>query len=235
MTDRSIGSEWTPESALKHLEEHYTKLGSGVAFSGITAIHNFYDRKLSKKRINDFLKTQNVHTLFKNPRLRAYRDNGYNKYFVRTLREVSIFLLIFGTSILHFLKIVFSYFFTLSKVLEADLVVLTDEMRLANKNHRYLSCWIDCFSRKLIVHPLKTKKGDEMCRVFRKVYKEFTKSNYKIQVLSTDKGSEYMSRQFQDLLKDLDIKHKNPLGLLKVCTRDLFFVLFYFNLCTFST
>lgn len=116
----------------------------------------------------------------------------------------------------------FSYFFTLSKVLEADLIVLTNEMKLANKNHRYLSCWIDCFSRKLIVHPLKTKEGDEMCSVFRKVYKEFTKSNYKIQVLSTDKGSEYMSRQFQRLLEDLDIKHKNPLGLLKVCMRDFF-------------
>lgn len=116
----------------------------------------------------------------------------------------------------------FSYFFTLSKVLEADLIVLTDKMKSANKNHKYLSCWIDCFSRKLIVHPLKTKKGDEMCSVFRKVYKEFTKSNYKIQVLSTDKGSEYMSDQFQRLLQDLDIKHKNPLGLLKVCMRDLF-------------
>ena len=110
MTDHSIDSEWTPESALKHLKQHYTTLGSGVAYSGITAIYNFYDKKLSKKRINDFLKTQNVHTLFKNPRLRAYRDNGYNKYFVRTLREVSIFLLIIRTSVLHFLKSCFLIF-----------------------------------------------------------------------------------------------------------------------------
>jgi len=102
MSHRSIDSKWTAESALKHLEENYTKLGSGVAFSGITAIYNFYDRKLNKKRINDFLKTQNVYTLFKNPRLRAYRDNGYNKYFVRTLREVSIFLLFIANSVLDF-------------------------------------------------------------------------------------------------------------------------------------
>ena len=71
-----------------------------------------------------------------------------------------------------------------------------------NDGIRYLLSAIDVLSKYAFLEPLKTKEGAEVAAAARKIFDERQPKQ-----ISTDRGSEFKSRFFQDLCKDLGIRH----------------------------
>ena len=55
-------SEFTSESAILHLKEHWNDITNPIAFSGVTKLYDFYEGKLSKSQIKNEL--AKAHPLF---------------------------------------------------------------------------------------------------------------------------------------------------------------------------
>ena len=85
---------------------------------------------------------------------------------------------------------------------DSDLMVL-DKLAKYNKGFKYLVVFIDLFSRKLWVEPLKKKTPEEMVQAMKKVFKKGRKPK----TIRSDSGGEYMGRTVQKFLKDNDIYH----------------------------
>ena len=51
-----------PAECLGHLKENYTKLGSKIAYSGVSNIYDFYQGVLSVNEIEKFLSTNYAYT-----------------------------------------------------------------------------------------------------------------------------------------------------------------------------
>ena len=77
---------------------------------------------------------------------------------------------------------------------EADLVDMR-EFANKNKNNNYILTIIDCFSKFAWVFPIKTKTGASI----RKCFYELFKSRLPM-FLRTDKGKEFVNKDFQDFL-----------------------------------
>ncbi len=71
------------QQALKHLVDNYTKAGSPIAFSGISALQRYYKGKLKLKDIKDFLKTQESYTKFRHVK----KDKVHNPTYVYAPRR----------------------------------------------------------------------------------------------------------------------------------------------------
>ena len=50
-------------SSINHLRKNYLNPKSGVSFSGVNRIYNFYDKVILIKEIKEFLSYDNSHTL----------------------------------------------------------------------------------------------------------------------------------------------------------------------------
>ena len=53
-------AEFTSESAILHLKEHWNDVASPIAFSGIGKLVDFYDGLLSRKQIKNALSNSNL-------------------------------------------------------------------------------------------------------------------------------------------------------------------------------
>jgi transposase InsO family protein len=84
---------------------------------------------------------------------------------------------------------------------QADLV---DMQQLAkyNDGYRYILMCIDVFSKYGWAVPLKTKTGKELVEAFTSI---LSKDGRKPLKLQTDKGTEFLNKDFQKMLKDVDI------------------------------
>ena len=83
---------------------------------------------------------------------------------------------------------------------QADLVDLTS-LAKHNDNFKFLLVVIDVFSRYAYAVPLKNKSGSTLTEAFSRLV-----ANKKPTFLQTDKGTEFLNSQFQQLLADNGIK-----------------------------
>ena len=83
---------------------------------------------------------------------------------------------------------------------QADLVDVQSLSRY-NKGFKYLLTCVDIFSKYAWVIPLKTKQGQELVKALRTILS----SGRKPLKLQTDKGTEFLNRQFQKFLRDNNI------------------------------
>lgn len=83
---------------------------------------------------------------------------------------------------------------------QTDLVDLRS-LSSSNKGYNYLLVCIDVFSKYLWVIPLKTKHGKTLVTAFKKILE----SGRKPVKLQSDKGTEFLNKEFQSLLKKNNI------------------------------
>ena len=83
---------------------------------------------------------------------------------------------------------------------QADLVDITSLARF-NKGYKFLLTCIDVFSKFAWVVPLKNKTGESLVNGFQSIL-DTCRSPGKLQ---TDKGTEFLNRNFQSLLKEKNI------------------------------
>ena len=73
----------------------------------------------------------------------------------------------------------------------------------SNKGFRFLSCFIDIYSKYAWVVPLKDKKGVSIVNSFQSI---LSKSNRKPNKIWVDKGSEFYNRSMKSWLEKNDIE-----------------------------
>ena len=76
-------------------------------------------------------------------------------------------------------------------------------IRKSNKGFRFLSCFIDIYSKYAWVVPLKDKKGVSIVNSFQSI---LSKSNRKPNKIWVDKGSEFYNRSMKSWLEKNDIE-----------------------------
>lgn len=86
---------------------------------------------------------------------------------------------------------------------QADLIIM-DPIKKENFNYRYILTVIDVFSRYAWAEPLKRKRGENIISAFKKIFK---KSKRKPTKLQTDKGTEFLNKDFQQFLSENNIYH----------------------------
>ena len=136
--------------------------------------------------------------------LALYRE-AKKRYSSLTLRQVKTWLQSKDTYTLH--KPV-RYNFLRNKVIvtgiddqwQADLVDVSSLAR-CNKGYKFLLTCIDVFSKFAWVVPLKNKTGETLVNCFQSIL-DLGRSPEKLQ---TDKGTEFLNRNFQSLLKENSI------------------------------
>jgi len=107
-------------------------------------------------------------------------------------------------------------------VRECDLV---DVRALGKYNDKYvyIISVIDIFSKFLHLVPLRSKTGTAVSSAFQSIFKDPRYSTRRTIRLRTDKGKEFLNRQFQDMLQREGIQFevcKNPDVKCSVVERD---------------
>jgi transposase InsO family protein len=97
-------------------------------------------------------------------------------------------------------------------VWECDLLDMQAHNKV-NDNYRYLLTVIDVFSKFLHIVPLKVKTGPAVTSAFHSIFKD-PKYSRKLPVwVRTDKGKEFLNKQFENMLKHEKIQFqvcRNP-------------------------
>ena len=89
-----------------------------------------------------------------------------------------------------------------------------------NSGYKYILSGVDCFSRKAYAVPLKTKKGIEVAQAFEKEIIPHTLR--KIRTVISDRGSEFISRFFKQMLNRNNIKNYYTNSELKASLCEIF-------------
>jgi len=89
----------------------------------------------------------------------------------------------------------------INDVFQADLADMQSLARY-NDGYRYILTCIDVFSKRAFAIPLKDKRGSSLVEAFEKIFNRVTPV-----VLQTDRGTEFLNVQVQDLFKSHDIHH----------------------------
>lgn len=84
---------------------------------------------------------------------------------------------------------------------QADLVDLQNFAK-ENQNCKYLLTVIDCFLKYAWVIPIKQKTANEVIETFKIIFQE-----KKPQYLQTDKGKEFLNKNFLNYLESKNVKH----------------------------
>ena len=90
---------------------------------------------------------------------------------------------------------------------EADLTDRTD-LKSFNEDYAYWLVVIDAFSRKVWARLIKRKTEKEVVREMEDILQSMDGPTVKR--IRTDRGSEFKSRGFQRLMRELDIEHSFP-------------------------
>lgn len=97
----------------------------------------------------------------------------------------------------------------LRELIQTDLC---DKQFTANENDG-IKYWLiieDTFSRKIWLAVLKTKNAAEVCSAFRRLLREISLNGTPERCLS-DRGAEFRSQQFKQLLREYDIEQSFPI------------------------
>jgi len=84
---------------------------------------------------------------------------------------------------------------------QADLADMQNLSRF-NDGYRFILTCVDVFSKRAFAIPLKDKRGSSVAEAFEKIFKERTPV-----FLQSDRGSEFLNSQVQDVFKKYNIKH----------------------------
>lgn len=87
---------------------------------------------------------------------------------------------------------------------QTDLMFL-DDLKSFNKNYSILFVFINVMSRNLYVYPLKNKNTTSIIKALKQFIEDI---NYNIDYLYSDSGSEFISKEFKDILDKREIKQK---------------------------
>jgi hypothetical protein len=85
---------------------------------------------------------------------------------------------------------------------QIDLMDVSKFKSPKNKQISFLMCFIDVFSRYLIVKPLTNKKTSTIVHAFVECLKEF---HHQVDNVTSDPGSEWISHEFKQTLKNYNI------------------------------
>lgn len=108
----------------------------------------------------------------------------------------------------------------IGELFEADLADVSNLAKF-NKNYKFLLLAIDVFSKYLFVIPLKNKSATETANAIENVIKKFP---FKISVLQTDAGKEFVNKQVKSVLDKNNVFHRvalNPTNKAAVAERSI--------------
>ena len=88
-------------------------------------------------------------------------------------------------------------------ITQSDLIDM-QKFSSSNTGYNYILVFIDCFSKKIWLEPLKTKTGEETANALRKI---INKVSFPIQSLIIDEGLEYRNKFVFSLLREFNIHH----------------------------
>ena len=90
----------------------------------------------------------------------------------------------------------------MNEIMDTDLM---DVQKFSRSNDRvkYLAVFIDLFSRYLRIEPMKSKTGEEMVNVMKKIFKD----GRTVKELRSDQGKEYTAKSVQEYMKSKNINH----------------------------
>ena len=164
--------------------------------------------------------------------LKAYKDNSYpsaaklyeilnKKYPIKDIREA-----ISGSTVrqLYYVKPPNKHGHILANApnqfWQCDLTIL-EQFPHTNRMYKYLLLCVDVFSRYAWAIPLKSKKIEGVVKAFESI-------GSKPEYLVSDNGSEFIGKEFQDMLKRMGIAHRtaiindhHALGIIDRLTRTL--------------
>ena len=89
----------------------------------------------------------------------------------------------------------------INDLFQADLVDMQNVARY-NDSYRYILTCIDVFSKRAFAVPLRDKRGPTLAAAFEKIFAEAVPN-----MLQTDRGTEFLNSQVQDLFKKFNIHH----------------------------
>jgi len=89
----------------------------------------------------------------------------------------------------------------INDLFQADLVDMQSLSRF-NDSHRYILTCIDVFSKRAFAVALKDKRGPTVADAFVKIFTETVPN-----LLQTDRGTEFLNTQVQDVFKKYNIFH----------------------------
>lgn len=95
---------------------------------------------------------------------------------------------------------------------QIDLIDMQKHAR-DNGGYKYILLCVDTFSKYAWAEPLKTKKGDEVTRVMRKILQN--KQARKPNNIQSDDGTEFFNSSFRALMKNYKINHYSTFSVMK--------------------
>jgi len=110
------------------------------------------------------------------------------------------------------------YIYGRRKLIQSDLIDI-QKLHRSNDGIKYLLIFIDVFTKKIWVYPMKTKTGEEMGRAVRRWINDIGRP--KPSVVGADAGREYQNRIVKDLMRSEGIDLQIEYGVSKaaVCER----------------
>ena len=87
------------------------------------------------------------------------------------------------------------------QIVQSDLIDM-QSFSTSNSGFNYILVLIDCFSKKIFLEPLKTKRGEETASALRRI---FTRSPFLIQSFISDEGLEYKNQYVKNLFAEYNI------------------------------
>ena len=110
------------------------------------------------------------------------------------------------------------------EIIQTDVIDIRS-LSQHNDGVNYLALFIDCFSRRIWVYPMRRKTGVEMADVITR-WLESLGLRRRVKVINSDSGTEYLNRSVAKVLKDWGIEHKIAVGTSKCslaerCNRTL--------------
>ena len=105
------------------------------------------------------------------------------------------------------------YVYSRRELFQADVIFFTDpEMVKANSGFKYLFTCIDCFTKMAWAYPLKENTCEAAMNSFKDI---LNKCGDKPQRLNSDRGSEFICKEFKTFLREQNIFHYVSFSLRK--------------------
>ena len=96
----------------------------------------------------------------------------------------------------------------------------TQQFAVDNDDVRYILGLMDVKSRYVFLRGLKDKKGETVAEALKEIYAEHTPCA----IMTSDAGSEFISKAFQNVLKIYNIQHHITRNAVKACLIERFFL-----------
>ena len=99
---------------------------------------------------------------------------------------------------------------------QGDLIDIKS-FKNANRGIQYLSLFIDIFTKRIWLYPLKNKTGIESAQAIKRWLDSLQRTP---ETLKTDSGSEYVNRHVQNILRDYNVRWEAAIGTSKAAVAE---------------